>query len=117
LNSSGWGTTTGISDTYAGTAHWDPSAGATATFTFTGNEAALHAVRDVDQGKMTVSVDGGTPTTVDDYSAARNANAIVWTTGALASGTHTVTVTVLGQSNPASSGTTIALDSIDIVSY
>ena len=115
--SSGWGTTTGISDMYAGTAHWDPSAGGTATFTFTGNEAALHAVQDIDQGQMTVSVDGGSPTTVDDYSATRDANAIVWTTGALASGTHTVTITVLGQKDAASSGTTIALDSMDVVSH
>jgi hypothetical protein len=113
--SSGWGVTTGITDMYAGTAHWDPTAGATATFTFTGNEAALHAVQDVDQGQMTVSVDGGTPTTVDDYSATRNANAIVWTSGALASGTHTVTITVLGQKDAASSGTTIALDSMDVI--
>ena len=115
--SSGWGVTTGISDMYAGTAHWDPTAGGTATFTFSGNEAALHAVQDVDQGEMTVSVDGGTPTTVNDYSATRNANAIVWTSGALAAGTHTVTVTVLGQKTAASSGTTIALDSMDVVAY
>lgn len=115
--SSGWGVTTGISDMYAGTATWNPNAGATATFTFTGNEAALHAVQDVDQGRMTVSVDGGTPTTVDDYSATRNANAIVWASGSLATGTHTVTVTVLGQKNAASSGTTIALDSMDVITY
>ena len=115
--SSGWGETTGISDMYAGTAHWNPNAGATATFTFTGNEAALHAVRDVDQGEMTVSVDGGAATTVDDYSATRSANAVVWTSGSLATGTHTVTITVLGQKNSASSGTTIALDSMDVITY
>jgi len=115
--SSGWGVTTGISDMYAGTATWNPNAGATASFTFTGNEAALHAVQDVDQGRMTVSVDGGTPTTVDDYSATRAGNAIVWTSGSLATGTHTVSVTVLGQKNGASSGTTIALDSMDVITY
>ena len=91
--------------------------GATATFSFAGNEAARHAVRDVDQGQMTVSVDGGTPTTVDDYSATRNANAVVWTSGSLATGTHTVTITGLGQKNAASSGTTIALDGMDIIAY
>jgi hypothetical protein len=115
--SSGWGETSGISDMYAGTATWDPNAGASATFTFTGNEAALHAVQDVDQGKMTVSVDGGTPTTVDDYSATRDGSAIVWTSGSLAAGTHTVTITVLGQKNASSSGTTIALDSMDVITY
>ena len=81
------------------------------------DEAALHAVQDVDQGQMTVSVDGGAPTTVDDYSATRNANAIVWSSGSLATGTHTVTITVLGQKNAASSGTTIALDSMDVIAF
>jgi hypothetical protein len=113
--SSGWGLTTGVSDMYAGTASWNPNAGATATFTFTGNQVALHAVKDVDQGTMTVSVDGGTATTVDDYSATRNASGIVWTSGVLATGTHTVTITVTGNHNASSSGTTIALDSIDIL--
>jgi len=112
--SSGWGETTGISDLYAGTALWNPTAGATATFTFTGTEAALHAVKDVDQGIMTVSVDGGAPQSVDDYSSVRNGSGIVWASGALASGTHTVTVTVTGTKNASSSGTTIALSSIDI---
>ena len=112
--SSGWGETTGVSDMYAGTAMWNPDAGATATFTFTGTEAALHAVKDVDQGIMTVSVDGGPAVSVDDYSAVRNASGIVWTSAALASGTHTVTITVTGTKNASSSGTTIALGSIDI---
>jgi len=112
--SSGWGETTGVSDMYAGTAMWNPDAGATATFTFTGTEVALHAVKDVDQGIMTVSVDGGPAVSVDDYSAVRNGSGIVWTSAALASGTHTVTITVTGTKNASSSGTTIALGSIDI---
>jgi hypothetical protein len=54
-----WGLTSGISDMYAGTANHSQVAGATATFRFTGTQVALHAVRDVDQGIMTVAVDGG----------------------------------------------------------
>jgi hypothetical protein len=113
--SAGWGLTTGVSDMYAGTANWSQTAGSTATFTFTGNEVALHAVRDVDQAIMTVSVDGGAATTVDDYAPTRNASGIVWTSGDLATGTHTVHITVTGARNPASSGPNIALDSIDII--
>ena len=37
--SSGWGFTTGVSDMYAGTANWSPTAGQTATFAFTGDTA------------------------------------------------------------------------------
>lgn len=109
-----WGLTTGVSDMYAGTANWSHAAGATATFRFTGTQVALHAVRDVDQGIMTVSVDGGTPQSVDDYAAGRNASGIVWTSPALAAGPHTLTIVNTGNRDSASSGINIALDRADI---
>jgi hypothetical protein len=115
--SSGWGLTTGVSDMYDGTANWSQTAGSTATVSFTGNEIALHAVRDVDQEIMSVSVDGSTPVDVDDYAPTRNASGIVWTSGSLASGTHTLRITVTGTRNPSSSGYNIALDSIDVITY
>ena len=111
---SSWGLTTGVPDMYAGTANWSHSAGATATFHFTGTQVALHAVRDVDQGIMTVAVDGGSPTTVDNYTATRNASGIVWTSPTLATGSHTLTVINTGNRNNASSGINIAIDRADI---
>jgi hypothetical protein len=72
-------------------------------------------VKDVDQGIMTVSIDGGTPTSVDDYASTRLASGVVWTSPTLASGTHTLTVTVTGTHDSSSSGSTIALDSVDIL--
>jgi hypothetical protein len=113
--SSGWGETSGISDMYAGTANWNPTAGSTATMSFTGTKIALHAVKDVDQGIMTVSIDGAAPTSVDDYASTRLASGVVWTSPTLASGTHTLTVTVTGTHDSSSSGSTIALDSVDIL--
>jgi hypothetical protein len=113
---SGWGVATGIGDMYAGTANYNPTAGAVATLTFTGTKVAIHAVKDVDQGNMTVSVDGGTPVTVDDYASTRLASGVVWTSNTLTSGSHTVTVTVSGTHDPSSSGNTIALDSADVFS-
>ncbi len=62
---------------YLGTANWSHMAGATATFRFTGTRVGLHAVRDVDQGIMTVAVDGGSPQSVDDYAPARNASGVI----------------------------------------
>ncbi|MFE4950167.1 hypothetical protein ACFQ9V_08650 [Leifsonia sp. NPDC056665] len=111
---SGWGNTPGVADMYLGTAQWDPHGGDTASLTFTGTQVAVHAVQDVDQGIMTISVDGGTPVTVDDYASSRLGSGVVWASGALTSGSHTVTITVTGAKNSASSGTTIALDSVDI---
>jgi hypothetical protein len=115
--SSGWGLATGISDMYAGTANWSTTTGATATFAFTGNEIALHAVRDTDQQKIAVSVDGGAETTVDNYASTRNASGIVWTSPSLATGTHTLKVRVTGQHNSASTGYNVALDSVDVITY
>ena len=112
---SGWGVANGVSDMYAGTANWTNTAGSTAHFQFQGSQVALHAVRDVDQGTMTVSVDGSAPVTVDDYAATRNASGTVWTSPVLAAGTHTLTVTSTGNHNPGSSGSTIALDSADVL--
>jgi hypothetical protein len=113
--SSGWGTASGVSDLYDGTAHYSATAGAQATLSFQGTEVILHTVHDVDQGIMQVSVDGGPATTVDDYSPTRDAQAVSYTSPVLADGAHTLTVTVTGTQNPASAGDTIAIDSAEIV--
>ncbi|GGM15118.1 hypothetical protein ACFFX1_04080 [Dactylosporangium sucinum] len=109
-----WGLTTGVPDMYAGTANWSFVGGATATFRFTGTQVALRAVRDVDQGRMTVAVDGGAPSTVDNYAPSRNASGVVWTSPVLSNGAHSLTIVNTGQRNPASSGTNIALDRADV---
>jgi hypothetical protein len=111
-----WGVTTGVADMYAGTANWSFVGGATATLRFTGTQVALHAVKDVDQGIMSIAVDGGTATNVDDYAPSRNASGVVWTSPTLPSGNHTLTITNTGQRNPSSSGNNIAIDRADITS-
>jgi hypothetical protein len=114
--STGWGVTTGVSDMYAGTANWASAAGRTATVAFSGTKATVYAVRDVDQGQLSVWVDSGGATTVDDYASTRNASGSVWVSPTLTSGCHVLHVTVLGTKNGASSGTTIALDRVDLTS-
>jgi hypothetical protein len=112
---SNWGVTTGVSDMFQSTADWSHVANATATFQFNGTQVALHAVRDVDQGIMTVSVDGGAAQTVDNYAPTRNASGIVWSSTTLASGTHTLTIVNTGNRNPSSSGINIAIDRADVI--
>ncbi|ACU71524.1 hypothetical protein Caci_2607 [Catenulispora acidiphila DSM 44928] len=109
-----WGETSGVADMYAGTANWSNSSGATAKFKFSGTQVAVHAVRDVDQGKMTVAIDGGSPTTIDNYASSRNASGVVWTSPTLAVGSHTLTVVNTGTRNGSSSGTNIAIDRVDV---
>jgi hypothetical protein len=108
-----WGQTNGVADMYDGTANWSFTPGSTAQLHFTGHQVVLHAVRDVDQGQLTVSVDGSAATTIDNYAPTRNASGVVWTSPGLAAGTHVVTITVGGK-NSASSGNNIALDRADI---
>ncbi|HTJ69672.1 MAG TPA: hypothetical protein VL551_19200 [Actinospica sp.] len=105
-----WGTATGISDLYSGTAHWSTTTGSSATYTFTGSQVAIHGVKDVDQGIAGISVDGGPVTYVDDYSPSRQAQATLWSSYGLSSGTHTVTITPTGTKNSSSSNDIIALD-------
>ncbi|WP_236062362.1 GH39 family glycosyl hydrolase [Actinacidiphila acididurans] len=109
-----WGVTTGVPDMYQQTANWSYVGGATAVLRFTGTQVALHAVRDVDQGIMSLSVDGGTPVNVDDYAPSRNASGVVWTSPLLAAGSHTLTIVNTGARNGASSGNNIAVDRADI---
>ncbi|MFF7153846.1 hypothetical protein [Streptomyces sp. NPDC008139] len=100
---------------YQQTANWTFTAGASATFRFHGSTVALHAVRDTDQGIMSLSVDGGSPVTVDNYAAARNASGTVWTSPALPSGSHTLmTITNTGGRNAHSTGNNIAVDRADV---
>ncbi len=113
---SNWGQTTAVTGMYDGTANWSFTPGSTAVLHFTGNQVALHAVKDVDQGMMDVSVDGSAPVTIDDYSPTRNASGIVWTSPVLAPGPHVATITVDSTRNPASSGNNIAIDSADALS-
>ncbi|NUR63300.1 MAG: hypothetical protein HOV87_32270 [Catenulispora sp.] len=106
-----WGTATGVSDLYNGTAHWNTTAGSTATLHFTGTSAVIYGVKDVDQGIATYSVDGGAAHSVDDYSTTRVAGASLFTVSGLASGSHSITITVTGTKNGASSNAVIAVDS------
>jgi hypothetical protein len=108
----GWSTTTSNTvDLYNETAHWNGTAGSTATLTFTGTGAVINGLKDVDQGIATYSVDGGTAHSVDDYSTARVPAATLFTVSGLTPGTHSITITVTGTKNSASSNDIITLDS------
>jgi hypothetical protein len=113
---SNWGETTGVAGTYDGNVNWSYTPGSTAVLHFIGNQVALQAVQDVDQGEMDISVDGSAPVTIDDYSPTRDPSATVWTSPVLGPGPHVVTITVDSAKDPASSGNNIAIDSADVIS-
>ena len=110
----GWYQDLNVADMYGRSTTSTNQAGGVATITFLGTQVALHMMRDIDQGIVSISLDGGTATNVDNYSPVRDATGIVWTSSTLADTTHTLTVTVTGTKNPASLNSYDAIDAIDV---
>ncbi|MFE9425808.1 hypothetical protein ACFYNO_22895 [Kitasatospora sp. NPDC006697] len=108
--SANWGTATGVSDLHQGTAHWSNTTGGTATYTFTGSGATIWGVKDHDQGIAAFSLDGGPVTYADDYATTRTAQAPLFSTTGLTSGTHTITIANTGTKNSSSANDTVAID-------
>ncbi len=78
-----------------GSAWVSTTAGARLSWTFTGRAVGLVASRG-NAGQVRVSVDGGSPVTVDTRAARITHRQLVWARWFPAAGTHTVTVTVVG---------------------
>lgn len=82
---------------------------------FRGIQASIYTSIAAHCGKMGVSIDGGEEVLVDTYSLNRVDLTKVWTSPILESGEHVLRVRVTGEKNPASSGTTIACDRVDVI--
>ena len=110
-----WGVTTGSSDgRYDGTSHWSNTSGAKATLTFTGTQVDVRTMLSGGGGIVGLSIDGGSETTVDTYSATYQVDHIIWTSPTLSSGTHTLVIRVTGTHNSNSGNAWIDLDRIDV---
>lgn len=85
------------------------------TIRFSGAYMAWTAKKSPVYGKANVSLDGGTPTTVDLYSATTVWQQQVWHTPWLTSGSHTVTISWTGAKSSSATNTYINADSFDVV--
>ncbi len=83
-------------------------------FRFNGSKVTLYGVKDSIHGKALVLVDGGPATTIDFYNGTRVGDVPLWTSPALGSGEHQLTLVNLGTKNPNSNGATVAVDRIQI---
>jgi hypothetical protein len=88
--------------------------GAAALVNFTGTSVQVIARKAPWYGKASISLDGGTGTVVDLYSASTLYNQSVYNKTGLASGAHTLTIKRLGQKNAAAMGYAISLDALPI---
>jgi len=108
--------TTGVNGSMSGGSYlFANSAGAVANFTFRGTRFDWVTIKNNAMGIANVSLDGGAPVPVDLYSPTTQYKQAVWSSGTLSSGTHTVSVTWTGTKNPASTGTNVGIDAVDVV--
>lgn len=85
-----------------------------AEFTFTGTRARIYGIKGDWCGYADIQVDFGYAVRIDTYSATLEEQALFFDTGELPYGQHTVTLTVAGEKNDASSGTWIEYDKVEI---
>lgn len=85
--------------------------GSTLTFKFVGTDIGILRAGKSDGGKFSCSIDGGTPIVIDTYRASANpiADIIGWN---LENREHTLTITVLGEKNEASSDTSVEIGAL-----
>jgi hypothetical protein len=88
--------------------------GSSVTVNFDGAKLNLLAAKGRYSGKAWVSLDGGPRVLVDLYSYTSAYKQVVYSTGYLAPGPHTVTISYSGYKNAASRGYGINVDAFDI---
>ena len=89
--------------------HYTTTNANTEALTFTGKGVSVYGELNSDQGNIGISVDGGTQVVVSTAATPRAANQVLWSSGTLASGSHTIVVTKL-------SGTYTTVDGFSVTS-
>lgn len=100
---------------YNGSVSYDHVANDTATVAFTGQGILLYVQESPGTGIAAVAVDNGPETLLDTYSPSLKGNQLLWSSPALASGTHTLRVRVTGTKNARATDSSVGLDRVDIV--
>jgi hypothetical protein len=98
----------------SGSASESLSPGAQATFTFTGTAVRWIGLRQNTTGIARVFIDGVFVTEVDTYAPTSGPQDTLFTSPALAMGSHTLTIEVTGRKNAASLNTWVVVDAFDV---
>jgi hypothetical protein len=109
-------TNTSIPGCFDGTVSYTDTANDSVTITFTGTQIKLYVAERNNRGIAAVSIDGGTATNIDEYSATDAGDVLVFTSPVLASGTHTLKLVSTGTHDANSTGTRVDVDRVDILS-
>ncbi len=106
----GWGYYSGDSNKFQGDDHSSSATGDTATLKFTGISVAYYGAKSPQAGIVGISIDGGTESMVDLYSATRFDNTLLYTSPTLASGDHILKIRLTGNKNASAIGSAAAVD-------
>jgi hypothetical protein len=87
---------------------------ATYEVTFRGDRIRLFGNKNTNEGIAAISIDGGTEVTTDLYSSNPLNDSLLYQSGSLGNGFHTIKVRVTGQKNTSSSGSSIDLGKLEI---
>ena len=110
------GTWSTLSSTnYSGSSAKSVNAAGSVTIKFSGVSLNVISAKARSYGRMSISLDGGTATTVDLYNSSTSYGQTVWSSGLLANTTHTVKITWLGAKSTYSTGKTVNLDAVDVI--
>jgi hypothetical protein len=88
--------------------------GSQATFTFTGTGVQWIGYRDAWSGIAQVYLDGALKGTIDTYSAAEQAQAVIYSVSHLSNTSHTLTIVVRGTHDAASAGAWVWVDAFNV---
>jgi hypothetical protein len=88
--------------------------GSQARFTFTGTGVQWIGYRDAWSGIAQVYVDGALQGTIDTYSAAQQAQAVVYSLSGLSKASHNLTIVAAGTHNANSGGAWVWVDAFDV---
>ena len=101
----------------AGSYAYAYSPGAAADIAFVGTGITWVAPKGTVYGIAQVSMDGGSPATVDLYSSKYSTQQTVWSVKNLPNTAHTVRISVTGTKNAASSDYNVGVDALDVAGY
>ncbi|CAH1195693.1 hypothetical protein PAECIP111892_02088 [Paenibacillus auburnensis] len=97
---------------FGGIAKYTKSPGAYAQFKFEGTQVQLLANTGPGRGQADIYIDNKLVSSVDMYSTAPGFRTVIFESGVLPAGKHTLRVEHNGEKNAASSGTYISVDAI-----
>ncbi len=86
--------------------------GSSATIFFTGTAVRYVATTGPSFGRATLTLDGGSPVSVDLYSSSLRYKRVVWSAIDLSAGNHVLTINWTGQKNTRAKATAVNLDAL-----